>query len=93
MPSHSFDPVLQDSEYFRNALIEAFAQASQRIQRPTWMDTWGQFIRQHPWISLVAAFLVIFLLTAFIRELICGYLKTNEILVRLRRLEEKLKEK
>ncbi len=93
MPYNSFDPVLQDSEVFRNAVIEAFTQASQHLQRPSWVDAWGQFIRQHPWISLGAAFLVIFLLTAFIRELICGYLKTNEILVRLRRLEEKFKEK
>ncbi|QAT17693.1 hypothetical protein BU251_08150 [Candidatus Velamenicoccus archaeovorus] len=91
MPYNSFDPVLQDSEAFRNALIEAFTQASQRIQRPSWMDAWGQFIRQHPWISLGVAFFVIFLLTAFIRELICGYLKTNEILARLKRLEDKIK--
>jgi hypothetical protein len=40
---------------------------------------------------LIAALVVIFLVTAIIRELICGYLKTNEILVRLRRLEEKIK--
>jgi uncharacterized membrane protein YdfJ with MMPL/SSD domain len=93
MPNTSFDPVLQDSEAFRNAVIEAFTQASQRIQRPSWMDAWGQFIRQHPWISLAAAFLVIFLLTAIIRELICGYLKTNEILARLKRLEDKNEEK
>ncbi|MDD5019571.1 MAG: hypothetical protein PHH75_05170 [Candidatus Omnitrophica bacterium] len=94
MPNHSFDPVLQEGQEFQNALFEAYGGAARYVQEshvPSWVDTWGQFIRQHPWGSLIAALVIIFLVTAVIRELICGYLKTNEILARLRRLEEKIK--
>ena len=91
MPNNSFDPILQESETLRDAVMNAFTQAPMQIQRSSWVEIWGRFFAQHPWMSLVAAFLVVFFVTAIIRELICGYLKTNEILTRLKRLEEKLK--
>ena len=85
-----------DSQEIRNAMSQAISDAIKALPRPqvpSWMETWIEFIKLHPLISLLIAFLVIFILTAIIREIICSYLKTNEILVRLRSIEEKMKTK
>ena len=85
-----------DSQEIRNAMTQAMSDAIKALPRPqvpSWMEAGFEFIKAHPWLSLSIAFLVIFVITAIIREIICSYLKTNEILARLRAIEEKMKTK
>lgn len=88
--------LLADSQEIRNAMTQTMSDAIKALPRPqvpSWMEAWFEFIKLHPWLSLSIAFLAIFVITAIIREIICSYLKTNEILVRLSAIEEKLKTK
>jgi|GEM_PF-1003009 len=85
--------LMSDSQEIQNMIAQAFSEASKALpnpKMPSWVEAAAKFIEIHPWISLLAALGVILLITVIIRELICSYLKTNEITVRLRKIEEKL---
>ena len=83
-----------DSQELRNEVFQAMKEAGLGLpggKVPSWLESLADFIKLHPWISLGIALFVIFLISAIIREILCSYFKTNEILMRLKRLEEKLK--
>ena len=83
-----------DSKEIQNMIGQVVSEAMKTLpwpKMPSWMEAMGAFIRIHPWIALLIAFLVILAISAIVREVICSYLKTNEILARLRRIEEKIK--
>lgn len=64
--------------------------AAYRPKEMSWFQTVGSFINSHPLVffaSLILVALLIFLIT---REIVCTYFKTNEILSRVKRLEERL---
>lgn len=82
-----------DNQEIRNIMQQALTGAFQAMSQPkapSWLEALLVFIRIHPWLALFIVFAVILLITAIIREMICSYLKTNEILARIKRLEEKL---
>ena len=84
-----------DSQEIQNMLTQAVAEATKMLpkpQMPSWVEQASHFIETHPWISLLSALGIIFLITIIIRELICGYLKTNEIIDKLNKIEAQLKE-
>ena len=84
-----------DSQEIQNMLTQAVAEATKMLtkpQMPSWMQQASRFIESHPWISLFVALGIIFLVTIIIRELICGYLKTNEIIDKINKIEAKLNE-
>ncbi|MFA5039455.1 MAG: hypothetical protein WC732_07220 [Candidatus Omnitrophota bacterium] len=95
MPYHSLDSISQETTEFRNEVFKALSEATSygKYDQPLipWFEGISQSVRQHPWLFLAGAFVVIFLAVFLTRELICGYLKTNEILSRLKKLEERLK--
>lgn len=83
-----------DSHEIQNMIGQTVAEAIKslpRPQMPPWMESLGDFIQMHPWTSLLIALLIIILISVIIREIICSYLKTNEILHRLKKIEEKFK--
>ncbi len=83
-----------DSREFQNMIRSALSEAVKSMPEakvPSWMEATAEFIRMRPLTSLLIALLVILVISAIIRELICAYLKTNEILSRLNRIEEKIK--
>jgi len=55
------------------------------------MQSAGDFTQLHPWLSFAILSFAILIISAIIREIICSYFKTNDILIRLNRIEEKLK--
>ena len=83
-----------DSQELRNEVFQAMKEAGLSLHGgkvPSWLESLADFIKLHPWISLGIALFVIFLVSAIIREILCSYFKTNEILMRVKKLEEKLK--
>ena len=77
----------------QNIMHQALSGAMQSMSQqkaPSWLEALLSFINIHPWLTLLIVFAVLLLITAIIREIICSYLKTNEILVRLKKIEEKL---
>ena len=93
MSADSLDSLGQESLQFRNEIVRAFADAvrSNQPQVPGWVGSFFRAAHDHPLVFLAGACAVVFLGIVITRELICGYLKTNEILDRLRKIEEKLK--
>jgi hypothetical protein len=83
-----------DSQELRNEVFRAMKEAGLGLSGgkvPPWLESSADFIKLHPWISLGIVLLVIFLISAIIREILCSYFKINEILKRVKRLEEKMK--
>ncbi len=74
---------------FKNVVTETF-KALPRPKVPAWLESTGEFIKVHPWISLAIVLFVLLVISSIIREIICSYFKVNEILSRLKRIEEKL---
>jgi hypothetical protein len=93
MVESSGKALMSDSQEIQNMIAQVFSQASKALpnpKMPSWVEAAAKFIEVHPWISLIVALGVILLVTVIIRELICSYLKTNEVMARLKRIEEKL---
>jgi len=83
-----------DSAQMQQAITQVMTDAIKSMPRPKvphWMGSAADFIQFHPWISFFILIFVILVISAIIREVICSYLKTNDILIRLKRIEEKLK--
>lgn len=83
--------LMSDSQEIQNMIAQVFSEASKALpnpKMPSWVEATVKFIEVHPWISLIAALGVILLVTVIIRELICSYLKTNEIAIRLKKLKK-----
>lgn len=83
-----------DAQEMRAAISQAMAEAVRAIPKPrvpSWLEVWIDFVKAHPWISLGVVLVALALISLIIREIICSYLKTNEVLSRLKRIEEKLK--
>ncbi len=83
-----------DSESLEQILSEAMAIASKSLPNaeiPSWLEVAGNFVKIHPWLSLVSAVLILLLISLVIREFSCSYFKTNEILTRLKKIEEKVR--
>jgi len=83
-----------DSRQMQDMLTQAMSEAIKSMpkpQIPSWLDAIIEFLKAHPWTSLLIVTAVILIISAIIRELICSYLKINEISARLKRLEERLK--
>lgn len=93
MTPESIDALSQESFQFRNEIFKVFTEAvrANQPQIPGWVQGFFKAVQEHPLVFLAGACLVIFLIVFITRELICGYLKTNEILNRLKKIEEKLK--
>lgn len=84
-----------DSQEIQNMMVQAVNEAIKSLPKPkmpSWMETAVDFIVMHPWIALFILLGVATVISAVIREIICSYLKTNDILARLKRVEDKLKE-
>jgi type II secretory pathway component PulF len=78
----------------QQAISQFMAEAIKALPRPKvphWMEAIADFVKFHPWFSLFIFIFVMLVISAIIREVICSYLKTNDILIRLKRIEEKLK--
>lgn len=81
-------------EEYQNLVRQSLSDAFNSLPSPavpSWLESAAEFIKAHPWLSLGVALLVLLIISAIIRELICSYLKTNEILARVKKLEEKSK--
>lgn len=83
---------LNESEV-QNVFAQVLAQGLKSVPRPelpSWIEALGDFIKSHPWIFgwIVIGILVVCLF--IIRELTCMYLKTNEILERLKNIEKRI---
>ena len=83
-----------DSSEMQQAISQVMSEAIKSLPRPKvpqWMEAIADFVKFHPWLSLLIFIFVMLVISAIIREVICSYLKTSDILIRLKRLEEKLK--
>ena len=87
-------PLAADSREMQNMIVQAMSETIKSLPKPkvpSWMEGAVEFVKIHPWVSLIIVFAVIFIISAIIREILCSYFKTNEVLERLKRIEEKLK--
>lgn len=78
------------SQEFQEALRQSLGDVLKTLpapQAPSWLETTFEFIKAYPWTAFWLALLFIVLVSILIREMICSYFKTNEILARLKRLE------
>lgn len=83
-----------DSGEIRNMVSQVMSEALKAMPRPevpSWLEGLGAYVRMHPWISLFIVLGIVLVVSAVIREILCSYFKTNEILARLKRLEERCK--
>jgi len=83
-----------DSAEMQKAITQVMTDAIKSMPKPKvphWMEAIVDFIKFHPWLSLLILICAIFFVSAVIREIICSYLKTNDILIRLKRIEENMK--
>ena len=83
------ETVAFDPQQYQNVLIQSIQQAF-KSHAPSWLESLVAFIQYHPWISAGIAVAVLLIISAIIREILCQYLKTSEILARLKRVEEKI---
>lgn len=79
-----------DPQEYQNMVFSTVQQAF-KSHAPSWLESLVTYIQMHPWISIGVVFIVILVISAIVREVLCHYLKTNEILRRLKALEEKIK--
>lgn len=82
-----------DSQEIQQVMQQVLAETLRTVPKPvvpSWMQATGDFIKIHPWLSFFIILLILLFISLIIREIICSYLKTNEILKRLKRLEDKL---
>jgi hypothetical protein len=94
MDTNMTQQIQMDSQEFKNAIIQMMRDTVKTLPQekvPAWIGSLVDLIKGHPWISLGIALFVVFLISAIIREILCSYFKTNQILARLKRLEEKIK--
>ncbi|MFH0940552.1 MAG: hypothetical protein V1840_01705 [Candidatus Omnitrophota bacterium] len=94
MDSNTTQQLQIDSSEMQQAITQVFSEAIKALPRPKvplWMEAIVDFIKFHPWFSLFILIFATLVISAIIREVICSYLKTNDILMRLKRIEEKLK--
>ncbi len=83
-----------DSRQIQDMVMQAMKEALKAMPKPvapSWLDSTIEFYKGHPFISLIMVVAIILLICLIIRELICSYLKTNEILKRLKQLEDRFK--
>ena len=93
MDGNLTQPLLTDTQEMRNAVMQVMADAIKNLPRPqmpSWMQALADHVKLHPLTSFLIFLLFLIVLFLIIREVVCSYLKTNEILERLKRLEEKL---
>ena len=94
MDTNSTASLMADTQEAQNMITQAISEAVKAFPRPklpSWMEVAAEFIKVHPWISLGVVVVIISLISMIIREILCSYFKTNEILTRLKKIEEKLK--
>ena len=84
------ETVAFDPQEYQNIIFSSVQQAF-KSHAPTWLESLVTFIQQHPWISIGIAFIIILIISAIVREVLCHYFKINEILARLARLEKEIK--
>ena len=81
-----------DAELFQNTISQAMAQALRTLpdkQASSWIGKLTDFINGQPILFLTIAVVVLVVLFAIIREALCSYFKINEVLARLKKLEDK----
>lgn len=84
-----------DSQQFQNLFQQALSQTLRSLPRPkvpSWLEAVIEYVKIHPFEALFILFIASLLISALIREVLCSYLKTNEILSRLNKLEKRLDE-
>jgi len=94
MDSNTTQQLQIDSTQMQQAITQVMTDAIKSMPRPKvphWMQSAGDFTQLHPWLSFAILSFAILIISAIIREIICSYFKTNDILIRLNRIEEKLK--
>ena len=82
-----------NSQEYQNLFREALGQTLQSLPKPkvpSWMDSLLGYVQAHPWISLLVFLFIVLVISAVIREILCSYFKSNEILARLRKIEQRL---
>jgi hypothetical protein len=80
-----FDPL----EY-QNIILQSIHE-SFKAHAPTWLESLVAFVQNHPWVTIGLVLGVALIISAIVREILCQYFKTNEILARLARLEKAIK--
>ncbi len=80
----------QEMQGMLKSVLSETLKALPKPKVPSWMEGGVDFVKLHPWIALGIFLLVVFVISLVIRETICSYLKTSEILNRLKRIEEKI---
>ena len=70
-----------------NEAVKAFP----KPQIPSWFDRIIDFFKTNPLTFFLIVVLVILAISVIVRELVCMYFKTNELLARIKRIEERLK--
>lgn len=73
---------------FKQALTEG-VKSMPKPELPSWIQGIGDFIKMHPGMFTLIVIAALSICFFIVRELVCSYLKTNEILARLKRIEEK----
>ena len=77
-----------------NALVQnltAISKSMQQQKLPAWIEEIVRWVNSNPWGTAVVVMLGMAVVVLIIRELICFYMKTNQILFRLGRVEEELR--
>ncbi|HAJ56396.1 MAG TPA: hypothetical protein DCL35_01355 [Candidatus Omnitrophica bacterium] len=83
-----------DSSEVRDMMAQAMNEAIRALPKPklpSWVEAAADFAKFHPWVSLFLLLGVIVLISAVIREVLCSYFKTNDILARLKKVEDELR--
>jgi hypothetical protein len=87
-------PYAMNSSEAQKMMSDMMAAAFRDMPKPEvpgWLEALGNFITLHPVVALLVVVVAAALISLVIRELVCFYFKTNDILRRLKRLEEKIK--
>lgn len=84
-----------DSQEVQKMMQQVLLQTFQSLPKPkfpSWLEGIIAYIQSHPLESLFFFVLALLFISAIVREVVCSYLKTNEILSRLKKIEKKLVE-
>ncbi len=75
------------ADIFKQALAEGM-KSIPKPELPSWIEKIGSFIKIHPGVFTLIIVLILVVCFLIVREFVCSYLKTNEILARLKKIEE-----
>ncbi|MFH1692018.1 MAG: hypothetical protein ABIC68_05575 [Candidatus Omnitrophota bacterium] len=87
-----YDTPLNEQE-IANVFTRVFAESLKSVPKPempAWMQALGELIKAHPWVFSGIVVLILLVCFFIVRELICSYFKTNEILERLKSIEKRI---